>query len=61
MKEMLPKDLGEALDALADDQDLTLVLGKEVVERYVAVKKAETSMLDGMNASERKDWIIERY
>jgi glutamine synthetase len=61
VKDMLPKDLEAALQALENDKELTELMGEEVVERYVLVKKAEMDLLNGMRASERKDWIMERY
>jgi len=36
-------------------------MGREMVGRYVAVKKAEMDLLGGMKVEERKEWIIERY
>jgi glutamine synthetase len=58
---MLPKDLETALRALEKDTELTEFVGKEVVERYIAVKRAELEFLDGMSASDRRIWIMERY
>jgi glutamine synthetase len=61
ISEMLPKDLGTALETLEDDGELTDLVGKEVVARYIAVKRAEIQLLDGISASDRKNWIMERY
>lgn len=61
IEERLPADLNEALDALKSDTLLRSVLGEGVVERYCAVKIAEGKMLDGMQADERREWLIERY
>ncbi|OWP04053.1 glutamine synthetase [Marssonina coronariae] len=58
---MLPKDLPTALGALQKDEELVSVLGKDFVERYLDMKKAEMNMLDAMEESERKAWIVERY
>ncbi len=59
--EMLPKDLREALRELASDDSLVEVLGKDVVERYAAVKRAEMELLAGMKEDERREWVIQRY
>jgi hypothetical protein len=40
---------------------LTEQVGKDIVVRYVQVKKAEIDLLNGMRAPERKQWIMERY
>jgi glutamine synthetase len=61
IKDMLPKDLEAALQALESDQELTELVGRDVVARYISVKKAEIDLLNGMQASERKNWIMERY
>lgn len=57
----LPKDLNEALKYLEDDTILTENLGQRAVTRYIEVKKAEMKLLEGMNAHDRKQWIIDRY
>jgi len=59
--QMLPKTADEALEALAADEVVIELLGKGVVERYQAIKKAEFALLAGMSAEERREWIIERY
>ncbi|KAH7357877.1 hypothetical protein B0T11DRAFT_97323 [Plectosphaerella cucumerina] len=59
--EMLPQSLGEALEALRADEDLSGLLGEELIERYLAVKDAETQFLEGLDEKERRDWIIARY
>jgi glutamine synthetase len=61
IKEMFPKDLEAALGELEADEVMGELLGKEVVARYVAVKKAEMDLLGGMKAEDRREWIIERY
>lgn len=61
VKDMLPKDLREALEMLQKDGELTALLGKEVVERYVGIKRGEMDLLGGMGVEERKEWIMERY
>ena len=61
IKDMLPKDLEAALQALEEDTELVEQVGKDVVARYVRVKKAEIDLLNGMRPAERKEWIMERY
>ena len=61
IEEALPASLEEALEELGEDDGLGEMLGKEVVMRYIAVKKAEADMLNGMGAEERREWVIERY
>ncbi|GAO18813.1 uncharacterized protein UV8b_05925 [Ustilaginoidea virens] len=57
----LPANIEEALVCLMADDELTNLLGEDVVNRYVAVKKAETRLLKGMGANDRKRWIMDRY
>ncbi|KAJ5041721.1 uncharacterized protein L3040_005290 [Drepanopeziza brunnea f. sp. 'multigermtubi'] len=58
---MLPKDLPTALEELKHDEVLVDLLGREFIERYLAIKIAEMEMFDGLAASERRAWIMERY
>jgi glutamine synthetase len=57
----IPRSIQEALEALHQDEELTGLLGSEVVERYTEVKKAETAILEEMGVDERWQWIMERY
>ena len=57
----LPKDLNTSLTSLERNQQLKELLGKDSVERYLIVKRAEAKMLEEMTAEERREWIIERY
>ncbi|KAF8854786.1 glutamine synthetase/guanido kinase [Acephala macrosclerotiorum] len=61
IKDMLPKDLETALKVLLEDEEMVGVLGKELVERYVNVKRAEMNMQGGMLPEERRTWLVERY
>ena len=61
IKDMLPKDLETALLDLEADSELGDLLGHEFVVRYTGIKRAEMNLLKGMEVSERRDWIIERY
>jgi hypothetical protein len=46
---------------LEEDGELTKLMGKDLVVRYIKVKKAEIDLLNGMRAPDRKHWIMERY
>lgn len=59
--ERIPGSLREALDALREDGELGGMMGRELVERYVAVKTAELELLRGMGDEERRTWVMERY
>lgn len=61
ISEMLPASMEEALKALKEDEELTALLGSELVERYTAVKEAELDLLGDMGEDERRQWIMERY
>ena len=61
ISEKLPTKLEEALEALGRDEVLKKVLGEELVERYLVVRRAETKKLEGMGEEERRRWLIERY
>ncbi|KAL6721553.1 hypothetical protein ACLMJK_000657 [Lecanora helva] len=56
-----PKGIIEALSYLEQDEGLCKILGKQVVETYVTVKRNETEMLKGMEPAKRREWLIERY
>jgi glutamine synthetase len=57
----IPARLEDALQALREDGDLGQLLGREFVQRYVAVKEAEMEMLHGFDETERRRWILQRY
>jgi glutamine synthetase len=59
--EMLPSSVEEALRALQEDEELTGLLGPELVERYVLLKETELNFLGGLGEDERRQWIMERY
>ncbi|TVY80817.1 Protein fluG [Lachnellula suecica] len=59
--QMLPQNSDEAMKALAADEVMAKLLGKEVMDVYRRVKEAEFEMLGGMLPEERREWIIERY
>lgn len=57
----LPQTLKESLGCMASDIDFVTSIGVDVVRRYIDVKSAEMALLDGMDAHDRKEWIIDRY
>ncbi|KAL2354279.1 developmental protein-like protein fluG [Cryomyces antarcticus] len=57
----LPPDIHTSLDALEHDGALAEVLGAGLVSDYVAMKRAEQTMLGGMGEEERRVWLLERY
>ena len=61
MSKRLPKTIEESLGEIEGDNTLREALGDEVVGHYVAMKKAEQDMLNGMSESKRRVWLIERY
>ena len=56
-----PKSISEALGYLEADEQLRHVLSNSVVENYLAVKRAESKMLQEMEPVKRRSWLIERY
>ncbi|OTA67802.1 glutamine synthetase/guanido kinase [Hypoxylon sp. EC38] len=59
--EMLPQNLGEALEVLGTDKDLIDMLHPDVVKRYIDIKNGEIAFLAPMSSEERRAWILERY
>ncbi|GAB0136190.1 hypothetical protein EsDP_00004502 [Epichloe bromicola] len=57
----LPASIEEALVCLDKDEEISALLGHDLVQRYIAVKKAETRLLKGMDPKARKKWIMDRY
>lgn len=59
--EKLPDTLQKSLDCLSENKSLIDMLGRELVDDYLAVKKAEMKMLNGMDEQRRKNWLMARY
>jgi len=59
--EKMPSGLDEALDALESDVSLEEMLSSDLIENFVAMKRAEKEMLNRMPKSQRQSWLIERY
>ncbi|KAK5991369.1 Protein fluG [Cladobotryum mycophilum] len=57
----LPRSIDESLDALDADKEMHEWMGEALVERYTAVKKAETEFLGSMDDEARKTWIMDRF
>lgn len=59
--ERLPNTLEKSLTYLSKDKSLINMLGQDLVDDYLAVKKAEMDMLNGMDEETRKNWLMARY
>ncbi|KAG6001962.1 hypothetical protein E4U21_003613 [Claviceps maximensis] len=57
----LPASIEEALGCLDKDEVMSALMGHDLVQRYVEVKKVESKLLRGMDGEARKKWIIDRY
>ncbi|KAI9374098.1 hypothetical protein BJX61DRAFT_346009 [Aspergillus egyptiacus] len=57
----LPNTLALSLDALASNQTLQALLGPNLVETYIMVKRAESGKLRAMDEKTRRKWLVERY
>jgi len=49
------------MDALDGDALLRDAIGSNVVDHYLAMKKAEQDMLNAMSEGERRVWLMDRY
>ncbi|EFX03677.1 extracellular developmental signal biosynthesis protein [Grosmannia clavigera kw1407] len=58
---MLPASLSKALEALTKDTTMDGLLGTDVVQRYVDVKKAELQFFDQLSMQQQHEWIVERF
>ena len=57
---MLPKNVGEALVKLGEDEELKKMIGV-IGDDYMVMKKVEQNMLEEMSPEERRAWLVERY
>lgn len=57
----LPRSLAESMAALSEDEALQGVLGRELVQNYLSVKRAESGRLQSMADEKRQLWLLERY
>lgn len=46
---------------LSENEGLQSALGKEIVQNYLGVKRAESKRLQDMADEERRLWLLERY
>jgi glutamine synthetase len=51
----------ESMDALDGDTALRNAIGSNVVDHYLAMKRAEQDMLNAMSEGERRVWLMDRY
>jgi glutamine synthetase len=56
-----PGSVEEGLEALKGDAEMVGLMGRELVERFVAVKEYEMEFLKDMGQEERRQWLMERY
>lgn len=61
VSEMLPASVEEALRALEDDEEMTDLLGSELIEKYSSVKHFELRFLRSMEDEERRQFLVARY
>jgi glutamine synthetase len=61
IKERLPSTLEAAMHHLDKDGGLRVILGDKLVDTYLTVKAGEMEMLNGMEAEERRKFLLERY
>lgn len=58
---LLPNELSKSLAALKEDETLCMMLGKQFVEHYFAIKAGEMEALVGMDPQTRRVWLVSRY
>lgn len=61
IQDNLPSNLQEALRVLDQNVGLKEIVGEEVVQTFLSVKRAEAEMLGEMDPEKRRHWLIERY
>ena len=59
--QQFPKNIEEALEFLEVDEVLGEIVGRPAVDAYLTVKRTEAEMLKKMDATKRRNWLIERY
>jgi glutamine synthetase len=57
----LPTTIEQSMEALDRDTVLRDAIGSNVVDHYLAMKRAEQDMLNAMSEGERRVWLMERY
>jgi glutamine synthetase len=59
--DLLPQNLGEAIDALLADKVIMDAMGTELAQSYVAVRKNEWDNLKDLSLEEEVEMLMERY
>ena len=59
--DLLPQNLGEAIDALREDTVLLEAMGAELAGSYVAVRQHEWDNLKDLKLEEEVEMLVERY
>ncbi len=59
--ELLPANLGEALDALEQDEALCRALGEDYAKNYIETKRAEWDEYHEMTSKAVTNWELNRY
>jgi len=59
--DLLPQNLGEAIDALRKDDILQEAMGKALAKSFIAVRQSEWEALKGMSLEEEVSLLAERY
>lgn len=57
----LPNTLVKSLEALESNKTLQNLLGPNLVNNYIMVKRAESKKLNAMDEKARRKWLVERY
>ncbi len=59
--DLLPRNIGEALDALRDDSVILEAMGAKLARSYIAVRQHEWDNLKDLKLKEEVDLLVERY
>jgi glutamine synthetase len=59
--DLLPRNIGEALDALRDDGIILEAMGAKLARSYMAVRQHEWDNLKDLKLKEEVDLLVERY
>ncbi len=59
--DLLPRNIGEALDALRDDNIILEAMGAKLARSYMAVRQHEWDNLKDLKLKEEVDLLVERY
>ena len=59
--DLLPQNLGQALDALGEDNVLLEAMGEQLAASYMAVRRYEWENLKDLSLAEEVALLAERY